>query len=146
MLISVENKDKKPNTQDLHKNIHFDLLDKLDHALETQKRYLDPNLTLGILAKELHTNREYLSRTINHCFGLSYTDYINGYRIKAALEILQSIANGTTKPRTILKIANASGFKSTSTFNPAFKKVVGGTPTEYRSRIKIEKKYKTELL
>jgi AraC-like DNA-binding protein len=132
MLISTKNKDKKPNTQDLHKNIHFDLLDKLDHALETQKRYLDPNLTLGILAKELHTNREYLSRTINLFFGLSYTDYINGYRIKTALELLESIANGTTKSKTMLKIANASGFKSTSTFNPAFKKVMGGTPSEYK--------------
>lgn len=138
MLISVENTTKKPNTQDLHKNIHYDLLDKLDHALETQKRYLDPNLTLGTLAKELNTNREYLSRTINLFFGKSYTDYINGYRIKAALEILQSIANGTTKPRTILKIANASGFKSTSTFNPAFKKVVGGTPTGYRLSKRVE--------
>jgi AraC-like DNA-binding protein len=145
MFISIENT-KKAATDRTQNKIHYDLLDKLDHVLETEKRYLDPNLTLGTLAKELHTNREYLSRTINLFFGTSYTDHINGYRIKAALEILQSIANGTTKPRTILKIANASGFKSTSTFNPAFRKVVGETPTEYRSRIKIEKKYKSELL
>jgi AraC-like DNA-binding protein len=135
MFISTENT-KKAATNRSQNKIHCDLLDKLDHALETQKRYLDPNLTLGALAKELHTNREYLSRTINLFFGKSYTDYINGYRIKAALEILQSIANGTTKPRTILKIANASGFKSTSTFNPAFKKVVGDTPGGYKKGVK----------
>ncbi|GAB1453447.1 hypothetical protein MASR2M47_35030 [Draconibacterium sp.] len=135
MLISTENTDKKPNTQDLHKNIHYDLLDKLNHTLETEKRYLDPNLTLGTLAKELHTNREYLSRTINHFFGKSYTDYINEYRIKIALELLESIANGTTKNKTMLKIANASGFKSTSTFNPAFKKVMGETPGGYKKGI-----------
>ena len=108
------------------------------YSFATEKRYLDLNLTLGSLAKELHTNREYLSRTINHFFGKSYTDYINECPIKTAIEILESITNKTTKPQTMLKVANASGFKSTSTFNPAFKKIMGVTPSEYRQRIKTE--------
>lgn len=135
MLISIENTEKRPSTEE-PKNIHYELLEKLKHALETEKRYLDPSLTLTTLAKELHTNREYLSRTINHCFGKSYTDYINEYRIYTAIEILESIRNKAAKPRTMLNIANASGFKSTSTFNPAFKKVAGVTPLGYKKRIK----------
>lgn len=138
MLISIENTEKRPSVRE-QKSIHFELLDKLKHALETKKRYLDTNLTLSLLTKELHTNREYLSRTINLFFGKSYTDYINEYRIKAAIEILESIANKTAKPRTMLKVANASGFKSTSTFNPAFKKVVGVTPSGYKQQIKVGK-------
>jgi AraC-like DNA-binding protein len=136
MLITVENTKKKPNTQEPPKNIHYDLLDKLKHALETEKRYLDPNLTISALAKELHTNREYLSRTINHFYRKTYTDYINEYRVKAAIQLFEDITSGTVKNCTMLQVAHASGFKSTSTFNPAFKKVIGGTPTGYKQQRK----------
>lgn len=135
MLISTENTDTKLDTHE-QKNIHYELLGKLKHSLETEQRFLDPNLTICILAKELHTNREYLSRTINQYFGKSYTDYINEYRINTAINLLENIANKITKPNTMLEIANASGFKSTSTFNPAFKKVAGVTPSEYIQGIK----------
>lgn len=115
--------------------IHYELLNKLKYVLETEKRFLDPNLTISILAKELHTNREYLSRTINRHYNKTYTLLINEYRIKTAIEILENISNSTTRNRTMLKIANASGFKSTSTFNPAFKKVMGVTPSVYKQRL-----------
>jgi AraC-like DNA-binding protein len=138
MLISIENTKKRPSVRE-QKSIHFELLDKLKHALETEKRYLDPNLTLSLMAKELHTNREYLSRTINHFFGKNYTDYINGYRVKSAILLFKEITNGAVKNCTMLKVANKSGFKSTSTFNPAFKRVMGITPSGYKQRIKIGK-------
>ena len=137
MLISVENTKKIPKTQYSPKNIHYDLLDKLKYALETERRYLDANLTISSLAKELHTNREYLSRTINHYFGKNYTDLLNEYRVKAAIHLFEHITNGTIKNRTILQVARTSGFKSTSTFNPSFKKVVGVTPSEYKQKIKV---------
>jgi AraC-like DNA-binding protein len=139
MSISDENTKKKLNTQDPPKNIHYDLFDKLKNALETEKRFLDPNLTISALAKELHTNREYLSRAINHFYSKNYTDYINQYRVKSAILLFEDITNGTTKNCTMLKVANSSGFKSTSTFNPAFKKINGITPSEYKQRIKAEK-------
>jgi len=137
MLISVENTKKKPSAQESTKNIHYDLLDKLKYALETEKRYLDPNFTISILAKELHTNREYLSRTINHFFGKTYTDYINEYRVKSAIQLFEDIISGTVNNCTMLQVAKSTGFKNTSTFNPAFKKVMGVTPSEYKQRIKV---------
>jgi len=138
MLISVENTKKIPKTQDSPKNIHYDLLDKLKHALENEKRYLDANLTISILAKELHTNREYLSRTINRIFGTTYTDYINEYRVKSAIQLFEDIISGTVNNCTMLQVAKSTGFKNTSTFNPAFKKVMGVTPSEYKNRMKAE--------
>ena len=86
MLISIENTKKKPNTEE-SKNIHYELPDKLNHSLETEKLYPDPSLTLTTPAKEFNTNREYLSRTINHCFVNSYTSYTNEYSIKTTIEI-----------------------------------------------------------
>lgn len=139
MLISVENTKKKPSAQESTKNIHYDLLDKLKYALETEKRYLDANLTISSLAKELHTNREYLSRTINHYFGKNYTDLLNEYRVKSAIQLFEDLINGTAKNCTMLEVAHATGFKSTSTFNPAFKRKMGITPSVFKQRIKVGK-------
>ncbi|MDO8951391.1 MAG: helix-turn-helix domain-containing protein [Draconibacterium sp.] len=136
MLITVENTIKKPSTQEPQKNINYDLLDKLKYALETEKRYLDANLTISLLAKELHTNREYLSRTINHYFGKNYTDLLNEYRVKSAIHLFEDITNGTVNNCTMLQVAHTSGFKSTSTFNPAFKKMMGVTPSGFKKRVK----------
>ncbi len=86
MLISIENKKKKPNTEE-SKNIHFEFPEKINHSHETENRYPDSSLALTTLAKELHTNREYLSLTTSHCFGNSYSNYTNEYSIKTALEI-----------------------------------------------------------
>ncbi len=133
-LISVENTNKKSQTDEFPQHIHYELRDKLKDALETEKCWLDVNLTISSLAKKLHSNREYLSRTINHFYGKSYTDLINEYRVKEASRILENISNGTQTKQNMLDIAIASGFKSTSTFNPAFKRVIGKTPKGWRKR------------
>ncbi len=96
MLISIENTKKKPNTEE-SKIIHFELPEKINHTHETEKPYPDSSLALTTLAKELHTNREYLSRTTSHCFGNSYTNYSNEYSIKTALEIPD---NNSITPRS----------------------------------------------
>jgi AraC-like DNA-binding protein len=136
MLISIKNIDTKPKIHESNKDIHYDLLDKLKYAMETEKRYLDANLTISMLAKELHSNREYLSRTINHHFGKNYTDFVNEYRVKSAIQLFEDLINGTAKNCTMLEVAHATGFKSTSTFNPAFKRVTGVAPSGYKRYLK----------
>ncbi len=138
MLVSIENTSKKSLSDEFPQNIHYELRDKLIIALETEKCYLDVNLTLSSLSKELHTNREYLSRTIHHFFQKNYIDFINEYRVKEATRILGSISNKIQTKQNMLEVANASGFKSTSTFNPAFKKIMGVTPSEYKQQMKGE--------
>jgi AraC-like DNA-binding protein len=115
--------------------IHYELISKLEFALETEKCYLDCNLTLTRLAQKLQTNREYLSSTINHYYHKTYTDLINEYRVKEATLILGNISNGTQAKHNMPEVAHASGFKSISTFNPAFKRVVGKTPTGWRKEV-----------
>jgi AraC-like DNA-binding protein len=136
MSIPNENTGKKFKSNGAQLNIRYDLTDKLKYSLETEMRYLNANLTLSILAKELHANREYLSRTIHYFFENSYTDLINEYRVKEATRILENFSNGAKTKLNMLEVAHASGFKSTSSFNPAFKKVMGVSPSEYAIRIK----------
>lgn len=136
MLIQSQNiTTPKSQIENPSLNIHYELLDKLMVALEAEKCWLDANLTLNSLAKSLHSNREYLSRTIHHFFKKSYIDLINEYRVKSAMHLFEEIVKGESKNFTMLEVANNSGFKSTSTFNPSFRKVVGVTPSEYKNRI-----------
>ncbi len=137
MLISSKNiSSKKSQTDEFPQPIHYEFRDKLMVALETEKCWLDVNLTINSLAKSIHSNREYLSRTIHYFFKKSYTDLINEYRVKEATRIIQNSTNGTQTKQNMQEVAHASGFKSTSTFNPAFKKVMGVTPSEYKRKLR----------
>jgi AraC-like DNA-binding protein len=65
---------------------------------------------------------------INRRSGGTFWDYINRLRVEAARERLADAGD----TRTILDIAYACGFTSKSTFNAAFKRQVGETPSGYR--------------
>lgn len=91
--------------------------------------YLQPDLTLPQLAEQLDCSVNHLSQAINSGFGMSFFDFINGFRIRKATTLLT-----TAKPAdaAILNVALAVGFNSTSTFYSAFKKVTGQTPAQFR--------------
>ncbi|WP_343203072.1 helix-turn-helix domain-containing protein [Stenotrophomonas maltophilia] len=71
-----------------------------------------------------------MSAVINRRFGENFWDYINRQRIEAAAAHLADGAD----TRTILDIAYACGFTSKSTFNAAFKRQLGETPSVFRKR------------
>jgi len=90
--------------------------------------YLEPALTIGEVARRSGYPEYLVSAVINRRLGGSFWDYINHLRVEAARERLAD--SGDT--RTILDIAYACGFTAKSTFNAAFKRQVGQTPSGYR--------------
>jgi AraC-like DNA-binding protein len=102
---------------------------RLNTLMETDKLYLGPNLTLPELAEALNCTVNHVSQAINAGFGVSFFDYINQYRVKAAMALLRA---ADSESQTVLDIALGVGFNSTSTFYVAFKKVSGQTPAQYR--------------
>jgi len=90
--------------------------------------YLEPALTIGQVAKRSGYPEYLVSMVINRRLGGSFWDYVNRLRVEAARARLADTAD----TRTILDIAYACGFTSKSTFNAAFKKQVGETPSAYR--------------
>ena len=112
-------------------NIRSDeLKNRLVSLLEKQKDYLDSDLRITDLSRELNTNRTYLSNMINSEFGLSFSDLINIYRVKHAVELIKEDENNDLP---LNDIALDSGFGSQSSFNRAFKKVNGMTAGQFRS-------------
>jgi ligand-binding sensor domain-containing protein/AraC-like DNA-binding protein len=106
-------------------------LTELITLIEEERIYLDPDITLQKLAKRLKIHYNHLSRIINERFGMSFKNYINRYRVE---EAKRRLADPAERDRNILDIMYDSGFYSKSTFNTAFRKFTGTSPSEYRKR------------
>ncbi len=102
---------------------------KLLDLMETEKPFLNPQITLKDLAKQLGVNSTVLSYAINSGFGKNFNDFINEFRIS---EVKNKLQNGDAENSTLLGIAFDCGFNSKATFNRAFKKITGVAPKEFR--------------
>ncbi len=102
---------------------------KLIQYLEDEKPYFDPNLTLNALAGQLKISGRQLSTIINMELGKSFFDLINSYRIEEARKMINEPEDPKT---TISEVMYKVGFNSKSSFNTAFKKYTGKTPSEFK--------------
>ena len=100
----------------------------ITNTMENEKLYLSRDFTIDIFSKHLNVSRTYISQVINEKFNMNFSNYINEYRIKEARRVLTDDAN---KNLTIETIALSIGFGSKSSFNSAFKKYTGITPSFY---------------
>lgn len=107
-------------------------VNKIKQYMNTEKPYLDSNLTLSQLAASLRISPHLLSRVINEKFGSNFFDFINQYRIE---EVKSKINSSEFDNLSLLGIALNCGFNSKSAFNRVFKKITGTTPSEFKNRI-----------
>jgi len=102
---------------------------KLQNLMETEKPYLNPQLTLSDLSKNLGVNSAVLSFLINNGFAKNFNDFVNQFRI---MEVKEKLQNGEAENLTLLAVAFDCGFNSKATFNRAFKKFTGVSPKEFQ--------------
>ena len=107
------------------------LVHKLEVLLSEKEIWKNPHLTLLDLAAEVGTNRTYLSNYLNNSLNTNFYDYINSFRLKAALKILEDPASTAT----MVEIAETCGFNSISTFRRVFVKAKGCSLVEYRQKV-----------
>lgn len=102
-------------------------------ALEWRRRVIDagwhrdPALTLARLAALLATSTRSLSRTLNEGSGESFNDFVNRIRVEEAVGILSQPG-----APDVLRVAFDVGFASKASFNRAFKRHAGTTPSGIR--------------
>jgi AraC-like DNA-binding protein len=104
-------------------------LETLKFHMEKEKPYLDPNLSLNMLAEKVSIPPRALSQVINNGLNQNFFDFVNSYRIKESQNLLK---NQNYRDKTILDILYEAGFNSKSVFNAAFKKHTGMTPYQFR--------------
>ncbi len=115
------------------KKTDFDpeLSKRLVSFLEEKKPFLDPDLKLQSLAKELEISAHQLSQLVNQEFDTNFSGLVNELRVEEAQNLLKE--NGDEK---LLAIAFDSGFSNQANFIRVFKQFTGMTPSDYRETLK----------
>ena len=106
---------------------------RLRELVQKDKIFVNPELTIGKLAEILGESQNHVSQVLNEEFGKNFYEFINGYRVEYAKELLVS---DKYKNESILSIAFEVGFQSKSTFNAVFKKLNNTTPSNFRKNFK----------
>ena len=103
------------------------MLSRLKEIMTAQKPFLKPNFSLPDLADQMKVSVHQLSQVINDGLGKSFFEMTAEYRIEEAKILLKEKANIKVE-----EIAEEVGYNSKSSFNTAFKKLTGMTPSEWR--------------
>ncbi|WP_028665674.1 helix-turn-helix transcriptional regulator [Runella zeae] len=127
---TVENR-KKYEKSSLSEDSSEVILQKLQTYLQTQKPYLENDLTLPKLAQRLAVSPHHLSQVLNDRLGQSFFDLMAKCRVEEAQKLLTDGAHMHLK---IDEIAEQVGYNSTSAFHTAFKRITGQTPAQYRAK------------
>jgi AraC-like DNA-binding protein len=105
---------------------------KLKTYMVEEKPFLNPSLSIQDISDAIDIPVRNLSLLINHNLKQHFYDFINSYRIEYAMVVLKD----SSKSRlTISEILYEAGYNSKSSFNSAFKKHTGKTPTQYRKNL-----------
>lgn len=87
-------------------------------------------ISLSDIASRLGYDYNYMSRYFRKIFNMSFTDFVNIYRLETAIQLLEDTE------KSIADIAFESGFQSVRNFNNFFKTSTGKSPTEYKKHIR----------
>ncbi|MES2426255.1 MAG: AraC family transcriptional regulator [Bacteroidota bacterium] len=104
------------------------LKSRVTNLMKTERLFLDNELGLPELAKEMNVSPHDLSYLLNEGFGVNFFQFINSYRIEEAKQLMLS---EKYRHLNILGIAYSAGFNSKTTFNTAFKKETGLSPSQF---------------
>ncbi len=106
------------------------LLERVHKVLE--QRIDEEDMNVDVLAEAVGVSRTHLYRRMKNRLDVSPSDYIRNIRLKKACELLKN------DDLDITQISYALGFSSQSQFSTTFKRFMGMTPSEYRSKHKID--------
>ena len=112
----------EPASDESEKN----LIQRICSLMDERQLYLRSDLKLSDISALLGTNGRYVSEAIKNQRGCSFTQFINGYRVEFAKEMLRSQPD-----RKMTEVITASGFSGESSFFRTFKSFTGLTPGEW---------------
>lgn len=117
---------KSAYDEEMVKKVYHRVID----LINGEKYFLNKNLKVSDLARELNQNEKAISRAINLYGNGNFNAFINNFRVEYAKELLM---NGQYNHYTIEAIALESGFSNKVSFYNAFKSVTGMSPKEFKA-------------
>lgn len=102
---------------------------RIQRYLDDDMPYLDDEFSLSKMAEDIFTNKHYVSRAISEYSGMNFCQFINTYRIRYSIECIKHNPN-----LKVAELAVMCGFKTLSSYNQAFRKYTGETPSDWVRR------------
>ena len=102
--------------------------------LERIRRNYNQKISLSDLSDISYFSNAYLSKFIKKKTGRNFLELLNEERLGHALDELENSG------KTIMKIALDNGFPNTASFGRIFRETYNESPSDYRKRIRKEKK------
>jgi AraC-like DNA-binding protein len=99
-----------------------------EKLMEQDKIYTNSNITVEKFARLCNTPKYLVTQLINQCYGSTFREYINKYRVSEAIRLMRI---PEYRKYNIEVIAQMSGFNSRSAFYSVFKQQTGITPVQY---------------
>ncbi|KZN68225.1 hypothetical protein N473_07310 [Pseudoalteromonas luteoviolacea CPMOR-1] len=131
-ILTKEDKGQPISVQSRVATLSQDTMDTISEALKNiminQQLFMDEELSLNKLSKAISVSENHISETLSQQLKTNFFQFVNGYRIAAAEKLLQET------DKRVSTIQYEVGFNSKSTFNTAFKKATGLTPSLYRKQ------------
>lgn len=121
--------------QGQNKLLHTQLLnepidDETDQVVGEMLNFISNNfskkITMQDVVRHLNYSEAFLNRRFKKVIGMTFTEYLNRFRIQRAIEIL---SDGTSSPQ---EVGYQCGFSTSKYFKDVFHKYVGCSPREYR--------------
>ncbi|MEZ5291201.1 MAG: AraC family transcriptional regulator [Vicinamibacterales bacterium] len=108
-----------------------DLRARVDRALEADRLFARPDLTLARLASAAGSTPHLVSEVLNRFGGTSFRDVVTRRRVD---DVKAQLGDPASDRFTIEGIGASAGFRSRSALYDAFRRCEGTTPTAYRDR------------
>ena len=119
----------KYQTSSLKEGEMEEIYTQINKCLTLDKIYLDPELKVHDLAKQIGVTTHNISQTINSKVQKPFYDLVNSYRVNHLKKLLSEPGN---QQFTILGLGIDSGFNSKTSLNRVFKQQTGMSPSEFR--------------
>jgi AraC-like DNA-binding protein len=112
--------------------------EQLLKAINQDKVYLDEELNLSALARQIGVTETVLSVVINEEFHQNFRNFINEKRVE---EVKLKLLSQDYKHFSILGIALESGFNSEASFYRVFKTITGQSPRDFLQKNNSQKPF-----
>lgn len=108
-----------------------ELFNDVVRIMENRKPWLQDDFSIDDLARLAHTNRVYLSKSVNFHSGRNFNQLVNFYRVRYAVELIRKDPS-----LRMNEVSRMCGFHTVVSFNMAFKLNERMTPTEFAQSLK----------
>lgn len=129
-IVSLSSASNDAPSYSLPEELLKDYAARIQYCLFEEELYLDPSLSVDILAQETKIPKHHFSELFNAYLGKSFYQLIAEYRIKKAMYLIEAKGHSMT----IEALAYECGFNSKTSFNKHFKEINGSLPSEFRDR------------